>query len=39
MAYFRGMDFSESLAAAFLNTLSFEGDTRLKLAVPSPLKA
>lgn len=39
MTYFRGTDFSEGPAAAFLKTLSFGGDTRLKIAVPSPLKA
>lgn len=39
MVYFREMDFSEGHAAVFLKTLSFGGDTRLKIAVPSPLKA
>lgn len=39
MMHFRGIDFSEGPAAAFLKTVSFGGDTGLKIAVPSLLKA
>jgi len=39
MICLRGFDFSEGPAAAFLKTVSFGGDTGLKIAVPSLLKA